>query len=304
MGVFSPTLYFVEVILKGKKWVPWAFLALPLAMYSIWVIYPVGRTLFLSFTNWDGVSRTMRFVGLENFKELFNDPYFITSLINNFKWLIGFALICVPAGLGVALLLDQKFKGNKVYKTLVYLPMTLSFVVIGQIWSWIFEPRSGALNSFLALFGIKGISWLSDPSIVTYSLIMAASWRQISYAMVLYLAGLKGVPHELVEAATVDGAGSWRRFWNVVLPMLRPATVVAVTVSIIDSLRAFDIVYVLTRGGPFYSSSVMANYMYIKAFNNYRMGYGSSIATIQFLITLGFIIFYMRNVLKREAERE
>jgi len=201
-------------------------------------------------------------------------------------------------------LLDQGFRGNKVYKTLIYLPMTLSFVVIGQIWSWILEPRSGVLNSFLALLGFKGVSWLSDPSIVTYSLIMAASWRQISYAMVLFLAGLKGVPKELVEAATVDGAGPWKRFWNVVLPMLKPATIVAVTVSVIDSLRAFDIVYVLTRGGPFYSSSVMANYMYIKTFNNYRMGYGSSIATVQFLITLVFIVVYMRNVLKREVENE
>jgi len=294
----------LEETMKSRRWVPWAFLALPLTMYSIWVIYPLISTLLLSFTNWDGVSMSMEIIGLDNFRELFRDPYFIVSLVNNIKWLIGFALICVPAGLGIAILLDQGFRGNKVYKTLIYLPMTVSLVVIGQIWSWILEPRSGVLNSFLALLGFKGVSWLSNPSIVTYSLIMAASWRQISYAMVLFLAGLKGVPKELVEAATVDGAGPWKRFWNVVLPMLKPATIVAVTVSVIDSLRAFDIVYVLTRGGPFYSSSVMANYMYIKTFNNYRMGYGSSIATVQFLITLVFIVVYMRNVLKREVENE
>jgi len=294
----------LEEIMRSKRWVPWAFLVLPLTMYSIWVIYPLISTLLLSFTSWDGVSMSKDIIGLDNFRELFRDPYFIVSLINNIKWLIGFAVVCVPAGLGIALLLDQGFKGSKVYKTLIYLPMTLSFVVIGQIWSWILEPRNGVLNSLLALLGFKGVSWLSDPSVVTYSLIMAASWRQISYAMVLFLAGLKGVPKELVEAATVDGAGPWKRFWNIVLPMLKPATVVAVTVSVIDSLRAFDIVYVLTRGGPFYSSSVMANYMYIKAFNNYRMGYGSSIATIQFLITLVFIVVYMRNVLKKEVENE
>ncbi|OAA29462.1 ABC transporter permease [Kosmotoga arenicorallina S304] len=286
--------------MKSKKWVPYAFLALPLLMYSIWVIFPIFQTLYLSFTDWDGVSPEFSIIGWDNFKLLFQDPYFRISLWNNIKWLIGFAGVSVPLGLLIAMLLDQKFRGSKVYKTLMYLPMTLSFVVIGQIWSWILEPRYGALNSFLSIFGIKSVGWLSDPNIVTYSLIMAASWRQISYAMVLYLAGLKQVPKELVEAAWVDGANGWKRFVHVILPMLRPATIVAITVSVIDSLRAFDIVYVLTRGGPFYSSSVMANYMYIMAFNNYRMGYGSAIATIQFLITLGFIVFYMRNVLKKE----
>jgi ABC-type sugar transport system permease subunit len=286
-----------------KKWVPYAFLAVPLAMYSIWVIYPIISTFVLSFTSWDGVSPTIKFIGLKNFVELFNDPYFGVSVINNIKWLVGFAGVCVPLGLLIAMLLDQKFKGTKIYKTLIYLPMTLSFVVIGQIWCWILEPRHGAINTILNMLGLESVGWLSDPNVVTYSLIMAASWRQISYTMVIYLAGLKQVPNQLIEAAWVDGANAWKRFIHIIIPMLKPATVVAVTVSIIDSLRAFDIVYVLTRGGPFYSSSVMANYMYIQSFHNYRMGYGSAIAVIQFLITLGFILFYMRYVLKSEEER-
>jgi len=271
-------------------------------MYAIWVIIPLVQTLILSFTNWDGVSPTYEMIGFANFRRLFGDPNFQKSLLNNVRWLVGFAGVTVPLGLLLAVFLDQKFRGSKIYKTFMYLPMTLSFVVIGQIWMWILEPRTGALNSLLALFGLGPVGWLSDPSVVTYSLILAASWKQISYAMVLFLAGLKLVPNELVEAAYVDGANAWRRFFSVVLPMLRPAMVIAVTISIIDSLRAFDIVYVLTRGGPFYSSSVMANYMYVQAFHNYRMGYGSSIATVQFLITLGFIIFYIRHVLKKEAE--
>ncbi|MFO7882473.1 MAG: sugar ABC transporter permease [Kosmotogaceae bacterium] len=288
--------------MTAKKWVPYAFLAVPLTMYSIWVLYPIISTFVLSFTSWDGVSPTMKFIGFKNFVELFNDPYFGVSVINNVKWLIGFAAVCVPLGLLIAMLLDQKFKGTKIYKTLIYLPMTLSFVVIGQIWCWILEPRHGAINTILKMLDLEPVGWLSDPNVVTYSLIMAASWRQISYAMVIYLAGLKQVPNQLVEAAWVDGANAWKRFIHIIIPMLKPATVVAVTVSIIDSLRAFDIVYVLTRGGPFYSSSVMANYMYIQSFHNYRMGYGSAIAVIQFFITLGFILFYMRYVLKSEEE--
>jgi ABC-type sugar transport system permease subunit len=178
--------------------------------------------------------------------------------------------------------------------------------VIGQIWSWILEPRNGVLNEFLRAIGLGNLAkpWLSDPEIVTWALITAALWRQIAYAMVLFLAGLKNVSKELVEAAYVDGANAWQRFWYVILPALRPAMVIAITVNIIDSLRAFDIVYVMTRGGPFYSSSVMANYMYIQSFHNYRMGYGSAIAVIQFLITLGFIVMYLLYTLGKEEKVE
>ncbi|MFN3327715.1 MAG: carbohydrate ABC transporter permease [Fervidobacterium pennivorans] len=290
---------------KNKWWVPYAFLVLPLSMYLIWVIVPIISTFFYSFTDWDSISKTFNFVGLENYKELFKDYYFLLSLKNNFYWMIGFVFISIPLGLGFAMLMDQKFPGHKIFKSLVYLPMTLSFVVIGQIWSWILEPRNGALNTLLRTVGLGSFAkpWLSDPNIVTFSLIGAALWRQIAYAMILFLAGLQNVSKEHVEAAYVDGANSFQRFWYVILPSLRPAMVIAITVNIIDSLRAFDIVFVMTRGGPFYSSSVMANYMYVQAFHNYKMGYGSAIAVIQFLITLLFIIAYLMNVLKKE-ERE
>ncbi len=220
--------------------------------------------------------------------------------------MVGFVFLSIPIGLGIAMLMDQKFPGHKVFKSMIYLPMTLSFVVIGQIWSWILEPRNGALNSFLRFVGLGSLArpWLSAPNIVTYSLIFAALWRQIAYAMILFLAGLQSVSKEHVEAAYVDGANRFQRFIHVILPELRPAMVIAITVNIIDSLRAFDIVFVMTRGGPFYSSSVMANYMYIEAFHNYHMGYGAAIAVIQFAITLGFIITYVLNVMKREVQEE
>ncbi len=272
-------------------------------MYSIWVIFPILQTFVVSFMKWDGMTK-MRFVGLENFKRLITDNYFGLSLMNNIKWMIGFVVLSIPIGLALAMLMDQKFPGHKIYKSLVYLPMALSFVVIGQIWSWVLEPTGGVVNTFFRSIGLEQFAkpWLSDPKIVTYSLIAAALWRQIPYAMVLFLAGLKNVSKELVEAATVDGATTIQRFWYVILPALRPAVVIATTVNIIDSLRAFDIVFVMTRGGPFYSSSVMANYMYVQAFHNYRMGYGASIAVVQFAITLGFIISYLLNVLKKEEK--
>lgn len=290
------------MVTKKRWWVPWAFLAVPLIMYLIWVIVPIGRTFYYSLSDWDGLSKNIKFVGLENFKNLFSDRIFTTALLNNIKWFIFFIIIPVPVGLGFAMLLDMKLPGSKLFKTLVYLPMTLSFVVIGTMWSWIYEPQYGALNSFLHAIGLDFLAtpWLSDPNMVTFSLIFAAIWRQIPYMMVLFLAGLKNVSKDQVEAAIVDGANSWQRFWNVILPALKPSMIVAVTVSIIDSLRAFDIVFVMTKGGPFHSSTVLANFMYIEAFNNYRMGYGSAIAVIQFAITFGFIILYLLNVMKNE----
>ena len=290
------------MVTKKRWWVPWAFLAVPLIMYLIWVIVPIGRTFYYSLSDWDGLSKNIKFIGLENFKNLFSDRIFTTALLNNIKWFIFFIIIPVPVGLGFAMLLDMKLPGSKLFKTLVYLPMTLSFVVIGTMWSWIYEPQYGALNSFLHAIGLDFLAtpWLSDPNMVTFSLIFAAIWRQIPYMMVLFLAGLKNVSKDQVEAAIVDGANSWQRFWNVILPALKPSMIVAVTVSIIDSLRAFDIVFVMTKGGPFHSSTVLANFMYIEAFNNYRMGYGSAIAVIQFAITFGFIILYLLNVMKNE----
>jgi len=289
---------------KRDRLTPYLFVAAPLCMYSIWVIFPILQTIAVSFTKWDGMTK-MKFVGLENFKRLVSDNYFGLSLLNNIKWMVGFVVLSIPVGLIFAMLMDQKFPGHKVYKSLIYLPMALSFVVIGQIWSWVLEPTGGVINTFFRFIGLEQFAkpWLSDPKIVTYSLIMAALWRQIPYAMILFLAGLKNVSKELVEAAIVDGATPAQRFWYVILPALKPAMVIAITVNIIDSLRAFDIVFVMTRGGPYYSSSVMANYMYVQAFHNYRMGYGASIAVVQFGITLGFIIMYLLNVLKRE-ERE
>jgi len=291
-------------IVNRDHWTPYAFLAAPVTIYLVWVIIPIVQTMVLSLSDWDGVSSTLSLVGFDNYKRLLSDPYFIRSLKNNVTWIVAFVFLSLPIGLAMAMLFNNSMKGSRLFKTLIYLPMTLSFVVVGQVWSWILEPKYGALNTFLRFVGLDSLArpWLSDLGIVTYSVIAAALWRQVSYSMILFLAGLQNVPREQVEAALVDGANGWQRFRYVILPALWPSTVVTITVSIIDSLRAFDIVHVLTRGGPFYSSSVIANYMYIQAFNNYRMGYGSAIAVVQFLMTLVFILAYLASALRREVD--
>ena len=184
------------------------------------------------------------------------------------------------------------------------MPMVLAMVVSGLIWGWMFHPRGGLINNALIATGLveKGPGWLSDRDIVLWSIILVAIWRQVGYVMVLYLAGLKSVNPQLLEAATVDGANGWQVFWRILLPLLTPVTIIVFVISVIDSLRAFDLVSVMTRGGPANASSVLANFMYIESFNNYKMGYGATISVILFLISLVFIFIYLYRVLQTEME--
>ena len=182
--------------------------------------------------------------------------------------------------------------------------MVLAMVVSGLIWGWMFHPRGGLINNALIATGLveKGPGWLSDRDIVLWSIILVAIWRQVGYVMVLYLAGLKSVNPQLLEAATVDGANGWQVFWRILLPLLTPVTIIVFVISVIDSLRAFDLVSVMTRGGPANASSVLANFMYIESFNNYKMGYGAAIAVILFFLSLFFIFLYLRRVMQDEME--
>ncbi len=285
-------------------WTPWAFLALPLAMYLVWVMIPIVQSLLFSFTKKDTIVYGTVWVGFRNFARLFRDHQFWLAVKNNFYWLVFFVLVPVPLGLFIAMLFNNERRGSRLYKTLFYIPMTLSFAVIGTIWAWIYTPDYGVLNGLLRAIGLDSLAvqWLGDKRYMTGALIAVGVWRQVPYVFILYLAGLKGVPPELVEAAMIDGASWWQRFRHVVLPMLAPATVVAVTISIIDSLRAFDIVYVMTNSKA-RAAEVLASYMYSTAFHYSDFGYGSAIAVVQFAITLAFILVYINNVLRDEANR-
>jgi len=281
---------------------PYLFLAVPVLIYMIWVIGPMLYSFYLSFTSWDGFSPP-QFVGLKNFIRLFNDRVFYISLSNNIEWIILFMTIPIVLGLALAMVLNGNIPGEKFFKSSFFMPMVLSLVVCGLVWSWLYNPAFGLINSVLRAVGFDGLArgWLSDPKVVMESVIAVAIWRQVGYVMVLYLAGLQSVDPDLISASKVDGASAIQRFFHVILPQLAPITVIVIVISIVDSLRAFDLVSVMTRGGPFNSSSVLANYMYIQAFNNYRMGYGAAISVILFLISLVFILFYLTRIAKEES---
>ncbi len=286
-----------------KNFLPYLFLATPVVIYIVWVIGPMFYTFYLSLTNWDGLT-SPTFIGLRNYERLFNDKVFFLSLANNLKWLVSFTTIPVVCGLALAMVLNKAIPGEKFFKMSFYLPMVLAMVVSGLIWGWMYHPRGGLINNVLIGLGLveRGPGWLSDRDLALWAIIIVAIWRQVGYVMVLYLAGLKSVNPEFLEAATIDGANNWQVFHKVLLPLLMPVTVIVFVISVIDSLRAFDLVSVMTRGGPANASSVLANYLYIQAFNNYRMGYSAAIAVILFLISLVFIFIYLRRVMKDELE--
>lgn len=282
---------------------PWLFLIVPLIIYLVWVIGPMFYTFYLSLTNWDGLS-SPEFINFRNYERLFRDPVFKISLQNNLKWIVSFITVPVVAGLGLAMALNRAIPGNKFFKASFYAPMVLSLVVCGLIWGWMYQPANGLINETLRAIGLDSLAqgWLSDSDLVMWSIIVVAIWRQVGYVMILYLAGLQGVDPGLVDASKVDGCTGWQTFRHVIFPLLAPVTVIVVTISIIDSLRAFDLVSVMTRGGPYNSSSVLANFMYIEAFNNYKMGYGAAISVILFLISLVFIFIYLYRTLQTEME--
>ena len=194
-------------------------------------------------------------------------------------------------------------KGETLFKTIIYLPMTFSFVVVGLIWSWIYLPQAGMLNLALDKLGLGFLkhAWLGDPHTALYAIIAAASWQQTGFAMVLYLAGLRGIPPRIIEAAEVDGANGWQRFWRVIFPMLRSTNAVVISTTVINSLRVFDIVYITTQGGPNRASDVLGTLIYRELFWNFRVGYGSALSVILFLFTLVVIVFYFRTMIRKEA---
>lgn len=283
------------------NWAPYLFLVVPLALYFVWIIGPTFYTMYLSMTNWDGISLAPDFVGLENYTRLFRDRTFNEALVNNIRWLAVFITIPTIAGLSLAMIFNTEMRFGRWYKISFYAPLVLSGPVIGLIWSWVYNPRAGLINAFLTGIGVQDTpGWLADRDLAIWAIIFAAAWRQVGYVMVLYLAGLKNVDPTLVEAAQIDGATQWQLVRRVILPLLAPVTTIVIIISVIDSLRAFDLVAIMTNGGQ--RTQVLANFMYIEAFNNYKMGYAAAIAVVLFGIMLVFIAWYLWRSLRDELE--
>lgn len=269
-----------------------------LLLFSLFVLWPILSSLWLSLHDWDGVS-PKTFVGAANYVELFDDSVFWTAISNNIWWLILFMLAPV-FGLAIALFLNQQVTGIRLVKALFFFPFVISQVVVGLVFSWFFNAEFGLFNEMFKSFGFEPVALLEDERWATFAIIAAGLWPQTAYCMILYLTGLTAINPELIEAARMDGAKGWRLLWNIVVPQLRPATFIAIVVSVVGALRSFDLVSIMTLGGPYNSSTVLAYYMYEQTFLSFRLGYGAALATVLFLIMDVYIAFFLWHMLKQE----
>jgi raffinose/stachyose/melibiose transport system permease protein len=284
------------------RFLPWLFIAPALTIYSVVVVYPMIYSSWLSLFRWDGVSPTKVFVGFENYGILLtqNDVFWI-ALKNNAIWLVAALFLPTSIGLGLAVLLNSKFRGSNIFRSVFYFPSVLSLAVVGLIWTWIYHPDLGLLNQALRASGLQAFTrnWLSDPNIALYPVIIAATWNAVGLPMLLFLAGLQTIPEELHEAAKVEGAGPIRRFLYVTFPLLRETTLIVLAITAINALKAYDIIYAMTNGGPANRTQLLSTWMYFLTYNYNQVGLGTAIAVILFLLTLIFAIPYIRFMTRK-----
>ncbi len=278
---------------------PIVFIMPAMILFSIYVIYPIINSIWISFHDWDGIVEPY-FIGLGNYEELIVwDEAFLKAIWNNVLWLVFFMLAPV-IGLALALFLNQTVFGIRLVKSLFFFPFVISQVVVGLVFSWFYDPSFGLLNVGLQAIGLDPISPLSDERYVTFAIIAAGLWPQSAYCMILYLTGLNNINPEQIEAGRIDGARSWTMLWNIILPQLRPATFLAIVVTVIGALRSFDLVAIMTNGGPYGSSTVLAFKMFREALFNNRVGYGAAVAVVLFLIMSVYITYFLTRMLREE----
>jgi multiple sugar transport system permease protein len=299
---FPPTRAAVRALYLGQPGrsglAPFFFLLPAGLMFAVFVVSPIVQSIWTSFYNWDGISRA-RWVGLGNYAELLRDEEFYTALWNNAKWLAVY-MLAPPIGLLLALFLDRKLFGIRIVKSMFFLPFVLSSVVVGMVFNWFYAPGFGLLTVISQWLGFGEVSILSSPYYATYGIITAGLWPQIAFCMIIYLTGLTAVNGEVVEAARIDAAKGWKMVWYILLPQLRPATFLAMVVTVIGALRSFDLIAIMTKGGPFASTKVLAFKMYEEAMNNFRAGYGAAYAVVLFVIVLGYTAFALTRMLRGE----
>jgi ABC-type sugar transport system permease subunit len=259
-----------------------------LLLYLVFMVYPFLQSIYFSFTSWNGVAAVKQWVGLANYRELVGDERLWLSLRHNLIWVVVGTVGPIAIGMLLALLLWRRPKGFTLFRTIFFLPQVVSAVVIGIVWSWIYNPIFGILNTGLDAVGLENISrgWLGDPDVALYAVLIAAIWAEIGFVFVIFLAGLQNVSKDLLEAATVDGANSWQRFWHVTMPQMANVITIVIAIELIGGFNIFDMIFIMTGGGPANATEVIATYTYKEAFTQNHIGYASTLALVMTVISL------------------
>lgn len=285
----------------SARWKLWLMLAPALIIFSVFVVYPVFYSLWYSFTNFTGFGET-EFVGLRNYQQLSEDQFFWTALGNTLIILVVSITVLVPGSFLLALLLRSKVAGSGVLRALVFAPAIIAPILVGLIWVFILDPRLGLINRALSLLGLPGdIQWIGGNTLTPYAVALVFVWSSVGFAMTIFYAGRQVLPEDVIEASALDGASPWQQLRYVVVPMMRETFAIVTVLMITNVLKIFELVYVLTSGGPVHRSEVLVSYMYFVTFRNLQYGPGMAIAVIITVLGAAVSIGYLLIVRERRS---
>lgn len=269
------------------------FLAPSLVPLALFTLGPMAGSFGLSFLRWDLI-RPPSLVGLQNYVGVLSDPDFRAAVLHTALFIAGYLPLVFIGGLAIALALNQRLRGLALFRSIYFLPVVTSWVVVALMWKWLLNPEGGIVNHALSLVGIQGPGWWTDPVWAIPSIILASAWKDLGFVMVILLAGLQAIPEDYYEAAAVDGAGRWARFRRITLPLLSPASFFVLVISLINSFQVFDQVWVMTNGGPAGASSVVVEQIVKHAFRYGQMGYAAAMSWILFVAILAVTLLQFR----------
>lgn len=269
---------------RGEGWTALLFLSPTVIITSIFIFFPILFSFYLSFHEWNMFSAERAFVGVENYVTLLTSGEFWQVFSTTTIYTIATVPLNMAIALGAAIFLEQKLRGKKFLRAAFFTPVIISWVAAAVIWRWVFHPNIGLLNHIFDLLGFPAINWVNDPTAALFSMIIVGVWKTFGINMILFSAGLAGIPAHYYEAARIDGANAWQQFWRITLPLLSPTTLFILVLSIIGSFQVFDLVWVLTHAGPLGSTKVLVYYLYEQAFQFFNMGYASAIAYVLFAV--------------------
>jgi raffinose/stachyose/melibiose transport system permease protein len=280
------------------------FLLPALIVYGIFNIYGIFLTFYYSLHKWTGISNNLTFIGLGNYIKLYQDPILWHSFFNNLKLIVVSIIIQLPLGLLLALIIQSGLKGMRFFRTVYFIPMLISTVAVGILWSLIYNPTFGMINSLLDLLNLGQFKtgWLGNEKTAFIAVLITICWQYTPFYMILMRAGLVSIPVELYEVARIDGAGEWQGFRHITLPLMAGTVKTAAVLSLVGSLKYFDLIYIMTDGGPNRATELMSTYMYKNSFVEFNMGYGSSVASFIFLVAIVFVAIFQYSTGKTKTE--
>ncbi|WP_100405527.1 carbohydrate ABC transporter permease [Bacillus solitudinis] len=282
---------------------PYYFLAPALIVFLIFSIFPTLTGFYYSFTDWNIYAHDIRFTGLENYKQMLEDKRVITAFKNTIIFAVAVTILQNVFGLILALMLNEALYARNLLRTIFFMPYVIAPIIIGHIFSALYHPDNGMINEILRAVGLGSFAmdWLNNPNIALFSIIATDVWRVTGFAMIIYLAGLQFIPKDLLESANIDGANYWERFKNIIFPLLAPSFTINILLSLISSMKVFEIVIVLTEGGPGYRTEVFNTYI-MRMFSSGELGYSTAVNLVLFVLITGIGIPVLHFLRKREVE--